>query len=189
MKTKRATAIQLTAALLILGLLSSGCNLLDIILGSVAARCAEPTFAVTTTVDRNRGACSASDCSLREAISLSNACPGRQSITIPAGNYILTIAGPSEDNNRTGDLDITDSVSIQGEGNAVVDGNYTDRVFDILPGATVAIQHLAIQNGWAHSGASDPNGGGGGIRNQGTLQLQNSAVNNNSSSDRTAILG
>ena len=135
-----------------------------------ASPCAGP-FVVTKTADTNDGTCDASDCSLREAVVQSNSCPGTQVIQIPAGTYVLTRSGVGEDAAATGDLDITDSVTINGTGNPVIDGNHTDRVFEIMAGETAAIDGVTVQNGYAQSGA--------GIRNHGILNLTNSIVQNN----------
>src|SRR6266511_211883 len=69
-------------------------------------------FEVTKTADTNDGACDG-DCSLREAISAANAAPGADTITVPAGTYLLTLlnsGGINEDLNATGDLDVRDSL-------------------------------------------------------------------------------
>jgi CSLREA domain-containing protein len=71
-----------------------------------------PVYDVTKTSDTNDGVCDASDCSLREAIDNANACAGAQTINLPAGGYILTLSGAGEDANATGDLDITDELTI-----------------------------------------------------------------------------
>src|SRR5512143_2212057 len=63
------------------------------------------TFTVTKTADTNDGVCDA-DCSLREAISAANASPGADTISLPAGTYLLTLTnagGTNEDSNATGD--------------------------------------------------------------------------------------
>src|SRR5262249_3184935 len=76
------------------------------------------TFTVTKTADTNDGVGN-SDCSLREAISAANATLGADTITLPAGTYQLTLAnagGTNEDNNATGDLDVNDSLTINGAG-------------------------------------------------------------------------
>src|SRR5262245_3192949 len=52
--------------------------------------------------------------SLREAITCANSTPGPDTITVPAGTYTLTITGADEDANQTGDLDITDDLTITG---------------------------------------------------------------------------
>ena len=77
----------------------------------------------------------------------------------------------------TGDLDITDDLTINGEGitNTFIDGADLDRVFHVLPGNIVEISGLTIQNGDI-IGSS-----GGGIENTGTLTLLNVDISNNKS--------
>jgi CSLREA domain-containing protein len=75
---------------------------------------------VTKSADTNDGVCDA-DCSLREAIRVANATAGADTITFTnlAGSpdlYTLTIPGSLEDAAATGDLDITDTVTITGNG-------------------------------------------------------------------------
>ena len=130
------------------------------------------TFTVTKTADTNDGVCDG-DCSLREAIGAANALAGADTITVPAGTYTLSIAGTGEDANATGDLDITDDLTINGAFTSIVDGGALDRVFHIFSGTTVTISYLTIQNGSASGG------GGGGIRNDATLTLTNSTVSGN----------
>lgn len=83
------------------------------------------------------------DCALREAIRAANldqavdACPagnGADTIRLPAGNYILSIAGTGEDDAQTGDLDITEDLTINGAGRAstTLDANGLDRVLHII---------------------------------------------------------
>ena len=86
-------------------------------LSSIAASARAATFVVTKTADTNDGTCD-SDCSLREAIVAANANAGVDVITLPAGTYTLTIAGANEDAAATGDLDLTESVTINGAGAA-----------------------------------------------------------------------
>ena len=134
------------------------------------------TFNVTKTADTADGLCDA-DCSLREAIIAANALAGADTIVVPAGTYVLTRVGASEDAGATGDLDVTGDTTITGAGSAttIVDGNGTDRVFDIRPtAAAVTLSGLTIRNG-------NVNGFGGGIDKQGsgTLQVQNGVVTNN----------
>lgn len=116
------------------------------------------TIAVGTTVDELDGD---ADCSLREAIQAANtdtavsgcaAGSGADTITVPAGFYALTRVGASENGNATGDLDVASDVTITGAG-AVIDGNDTDRVLDVLAG-TVLVEGVVIQNGRAPSGAA-----------------------------------
>src|SRR6266542_4506671 len=73
------------------------------------------TLHVTKTVDTADGACEA-DCSLREAIIAANAAGATSTIVLPAGTYILTIAGTGEDAAAKGDLDVTGTLTITGAG-------------------------------------------------------------------------
>jgi CSLREA domain-containing protein len=126
---------------------------------------------VTKTADTNDGVCSGADCSLREAVLRANTCPGAQTIRVPAGTYTLTRAGFSEDAGSTGDLDISDDVTIWGTLQTVVDGNRLDRIFDVQPGVSASISTMIIQHGRAEQG--------GGIRNRGTLNVNELTVQDN----------
>ena len=79
------------------------------------------TSRVTKTADTNDGVCD-TDCSLREAIGAANALAGADTITVPAGTYTLSIAGTGEDANATGDLDISDDLTINGTTFTIIDG-------------------------------------------------------------------
>ena len=158
---------------------------------------ADSTITVNTTDDElnNDG-----DCSLREAIQAANtnaavdACTagsGADTIAVPTGTYTLTIAGIDEDLNATGDLDVTDSVTINGagSGSTVIQAgtdstNGIDRVFQIAAGITVSISDVTIANGNAYL-----NGYGGGIANNGTLTVTNSVFSGNSAEDYTYVFG
>lgn len=138
-------------------------------------------FTVNSTADAvdatpGDGACDdgAGNCTLRAAIMEANALPGADTITLPAGTYILSISGRGEDAAQTGDLDITDDLTINGAGAAVtiVDGGTVDRVFHVFSGITAEISGVTTRNGSAASF-------GGGIFNDGTLVLAESAVSGN----------
>ena len=123
-------------------------------------------------------------CTLRAAIQEANALAGNDSIIIPSGVYTLTLLGPGEDTAATGDLDISDDASIQGDGAAatIIDGGGVDTIFHILEGADVDIANVTIQNG---NGAGFP----GGLSNDGILTLRACVVTSNSASDNgTAVL-
>ncbi len=171
MKSRVSIAMKLLALFTILSLFTSGCSLIDDIVRALGRLCATPVFVVTTTVDVATGLCIPGKCSLRQAVITSNSCPGTQTISIPAGTYTLTRTGAGEDAARSGDLDLTDSVSILGEGSPIVDGNRTDRIFDVFPGTTVDITGLVIQHGQSDDG--------GGIRSQGILRLHNVTLQEN----------
>src|SRR2546429_2478550 len=69
-----------------------------------------------------------------------------------AGNpYLLTLIGTGEDAAATGDLDILDNLTIQGGGSAgtIIDANNIDRAIHILPGVSLTMSDVTIQNGLA----------------------------------------
>src|SRR5215470_2926026 len=87
-------------------------------------------------VDPGDGICATATgkCTLRAAIQEANALPGPDEIFVPGAVYTLTIPGAAEDCGATGDLDITDDLTIQGAGAqaTIVDGGRLDRVFQVL---------------------------------------------------------
>ena len=138
--------------------------------------------------------------SLREAITFANLNPGADSITFSStlnGTPLLL------DGTTFGDLAITDSVTITGNGgtNTIVDGDDSTRIFTINDGTatvqTVAITGVTLQHGnetfsgairnFEHLTLSDSNiinnAGywGGAINNQGTLISTNNTFAENSS--------
>src|SRR5439155_25539524 len=79
------------------------------------------TFRVNTTldtvaVDLRTGKDASGHISLRSAIMAANAKPSSDTIKLPGGTLLLTIAGANEDASATGDLDITNNVTINGAG-------------------------------------------------------------------------
>ncbi len=114
------------------------------------------TFDVTVTADGADGSCDA-HCSLREAVIAANESPGADVINLPQGVFALTVTGADEDACRTGDLDITEQVSITGAGwgATVLDGLGADRVFDVRTGAgPVQIASLTIRGGSVNEGSA-----------------------------------
>jgi cysteine-rich repeat protein len=164
--------------------------------------------AVTLRVDRSDDTASAtactddiSDCSLRGAIIKANQTSGQDTILLPAGSFYLTVNGGGED--TQGDLDITDSVVLQGMGSGltIVDGNsgtFLDRIIQTHNTISVGIYDLTLRNAKTSS-----NGGaiynkegvtltlrqvvlsgnkgthGGAIRNEGTLNIEKSTFSEN----------
>ena len=146
--------------------------------GALPAQAA--TFTVTRFDDPVPDGCNSGvDCSLREAIIAANAAPGADTIILPAGIYTLAIAGAGDNVAATGDLDITDDLTLTGDGAAttIIDGGTLDRVLDILAGSTVEISGVTVRNGTASPF-------GGGILNEAgsTLTLTAVAVSGNTSS-------
>jgi hypothetical protein len=132
-------------------------------------------------------------CTLRAAVMETNALPGRDEISLPAGNYVLAIPGTNEDAAATGDLDVTDQLTIVGAGatSSIVDGARLDRVLHLDPERdpiphpystpsgdriTVNISAITVRNGFDPS-RLDPVGGG--IKNFASLTLKDAAVSEN----------
>src|SRR5262245_55588245 len=79
-------------------------------------------------------ACTAApnDCSLRGAIITANGNAGADTINLQAGaTYTLSITSTCENLAADGDLDITDTLTINGN-DATIDGADIDRIFHIL---------------------------------------------------------
>ena len=140
-------------ALQLLFAVTLGANLMLMAMYAPIARAA--TITVTTTDDEVN---SDGDCSLREAVRAANldqavdACPagnGADTIRLPAGTYILTVAGMSEDAALTGDLDITEDLTINGarRTNTTIDAGGLDRVFDLIGAPVVQIVDVTITGG------------------------------------------
>ncbi len=144
------------------------------------------TFTVTSTADLTAGGASGvcetapgnGVCTLRAAIQVANALAGPDTIVLPPGTYTLTIAGQAEDAAASGDLDITDNLTIIGADAATTIvqacapiGAATictgiDRVFHVDPTGklvSAAISGVTIQNGTTTL-ISFVNAGGGAIR-------------------------
>lgn len=105
-------------------------------------------------------------CTLRAAIMEANALAGDDRIDVPAGVFMLSLAGDGEDAAATGDLDITDDLRIVGAGrdDTVINGIGADRVFHIF-GASVDLFDLTLRGGVR------PGDDGGGVRDNGPGSL------------------
>ncbi|MGH9908890.1 MAG: CSLREA domain-containing protein, partial [Pyrinomonadaceae bacterium] len=160
------------------------------ILTLAAGRAIAATFTVNSTtdaVDANPGngvcATSAAVCTLRAAIQEANALAGADTINLPAGTYTLTRTGAGEDAGSTGDLDVTQNLTINGADARTTiiragtnTSNGIDRVLDARGSANLTISGTTIRFG-------NVSGGGGGISNgTGTLTLTDVAINSNTSS-------
>lgn len=126
------------------------------------------TFDVTSTLDQpdsnpGDGVCSSTPgvaCTLRAAIQEANALAGDDVINLPAGNFVLTIAGTLEEAAATGDLDVRENLSIYGAGadKTIIDAVGLDRVFDLRLGV-LELVGLTITGGRANSSGSFVGGG------------------------------
>jgi CSLREA domain-containing protein len=149
----------------------TACTLLEDIVRGLARICETDPLVVTKTDDTNDGLCTAEDCSLREAVVTANACPGPQTIRLPAGAYLLTRTGAGEDAADTGDLDITDDLTINGIDVPSIHGQDEDRIFEIFEPAQVELNLMILVQGREQLG--------GAIRNHSELTINSSAINNN----------
>jgi CSLREA domain-containing protein len=129
-------------------------------------------------------------CSLREAVASANlnsdrgGCThtgayGTDTIKLGGGDYKLTIRDSPEDANTSGDLDVTDPLTITGLGRTKtrIDGtavNSPDRVIQVLNFASLSLNGLNVHGG-------QPGFSGGGIKGDGgtTIRLTDSAVSGN----------
>src|SRR6266508_2495296 len=95
------------------------------------------------------------ECTLRAAVQETNRLEGTDTISIPAGTFTLSIAGTGEDVAATGDLDITDSLTISGAGmgSTVIDANGLDRAFQVQVW-NFELSDLTVQNGLASPGGA-----------------------------------
>jgi CSLREA domain-containing protein len=121
------------------------------------------TYAVTTQTDQKPDACTADECTLREAVIAANRHKGADTIVLPSRRrYELTIASTGEDKAANGDLDITSgplTIVHPGRGTATIDANKTDRVFDIGKAKTT-LDKLTILGGFSNKTDADGDGGG-----------------------------
>lgn len=171
----------------------------------------DPTFTVNTTDDTpdanpGDGICADSKgmCSLRAAVMEANALNGSDTIMLPAGNFALTIPSNGQNDASTGHLQITDGITIVGQGPAqtIIVGEAGvapfDKAFTIglstgttptsLPGFDTSFSNLTIQCGAAPS--TNPVGGAfdwdAGSLGNGTLTLTNVNISSNTATDTTA---
>jgi type V secretory pathway adhesin AidA len=98
-------------------------------------------------------------------------------IELSEGRYPLARAGRDEDAAATGDLDVSSRITVTGDG-ATVDATGIDRVWDVLAGASLTLQHVTVTGG-AATGTGLP-ASGGGVRNAGVLEVDRSTVTRNS---------
>ena len=156
------------------------------------------SFTVTATHDAvdaapGDGICAdaGGSCTLRAAVMETNALPGADEISLPAGTYLLSISGRGEDGAATGDLDVADSLTITGAGDqtTAIDADGIDRVLHISGSATVLGLSGVTVTGGNMAPVFDPAilcfplhyGGGGVCISSGRLNLTDAEVRSNHS--------
>jgi Right handed beta helix region len=137
------------------------CALALALVGAPAAHAR--TYEVTERNDHKPDGCSATECTLREAVIAANAHRGADTIVLPSRKrYELALASSGEDRAVNGDLDITAgplTIVHRGRGTATIDANKKDRVFDI-GNATTTLEALTIIGGYSNKNDADGDGGG-----------------------------
>jgi CSLREA domain-containing protein len=159
---------------------SGGGNLVFSVEESLPANFTVDSTADAVDANPGDGVCASGpgECTLRAAIMETNALPAADIITLPAGTYLLTLAGAGEDAAFTGDLDITGNLTINGAGanTTIIDADGIDRVLHVSESINVNLSDVTIKNGMIVNDL-----GGGIYNNYGTLTLTNSTVSNNTS--------
>ncbi len=168
----------------------------------------DPTFTVNTTADTiTANGCAPGNpntCSLREAVLEANASAGADTIMVPAGTYQLTIApaaGADPHDATTGDLDITDGVSIVGANAAttIIEAGATagtgiDKIFSVNPqglgaGFDTSISNVTLRFGTNPfaAGTGDQFGGAldwsAGFDGAGNLTITSCVITDNATTD------
>jgi len=109
------------------------------------------TLTVNSYFDTLDKKCTASDCTLRDAIYVANHSEGFQEIILPGGLYRLNQSTfvANDDSGIYGDLDITGNIRIIGDGVNIteIDGMGRDRVFHVLSGASLELRSMTVFNG------------------------------------------
>ncbi|WP_257385862.1 choice-of-anchor Q domain-containing protein [Tahibacter caeni] len=91
-------------------------------------------------------------CSLRAAVQETNALAGADRIELPAGEFLLSLAGSGEDAAASGDLDVRDDLAVVGAGAALtsIDAGAHDRAVEVHAGSAprrVGFSALTLRNG------------------------------------------
>jgi len=188
------------------------------LLGFCGGTAGAANIIVTTTADGIDAAASAptvtlaslpgpdGQVTLREAISAANTNAGADIISFSVNGTFTLSGAVNDDNGSGGDLDVKQSVTIQGNGtaNTIIDGGGIERIFDVFPSAatTFELSNLTLQNGdtrttsfkeggamYLHNNVttmivdcrviSNFSGANGAIENRGTLIITGSVLSGN----------
>lgn len=113
-----------------------------------ASTCEAASLQVTRFDDPVPDGCAPEDCSLREAVLAANALPGPDTVHLSAGRHFLEQRGIDENEGLTGDIDITDDLTIIGAGRdaTAIDSRSVDYVFEVASGVGLTVRQLGIVN-------------------------------------------
>ncbi|MBO0698391.1 MAG: hypothetical protein J2P46_08360 [Zavarzinella sp.] len=125
-----------------------------LVVAELESRHLPATFLVTTPLDVVNP--TDGKLSLREAITRANQNPGADTVLLPAGVFKIALDGANENDNATGDFDVKDSLTIRGAGpgRTIIDGQYKDRLFDLIGPIRVQFAGVTLRHG-----GGDLNGG------------------------------
>jgi CSLREA domain-containing protein len=141
----------------------------------LSASSAAATFTVNTTADGDdavpgNGVCETASgngrCTYRAAVAEASALAGPDTVSVPAGSYVLTLGGYIVASGSP--------ITISGAGVSatIVDGNGMQRTL-VVSGTSATVGNLTFQNG---SDAADGLGGGCVFSNGGTVTIADSAI-------------
>jgi uncharacterized repeat protein (TIGR01451 family) len=133
-------------------------------------------------------------CTLRAAVQAADNAGGSSTISVPAGDYKLTVENPeasSEDEPATGDLDVNEGVvlTIAGAGASAttIDANHIDRAFAVHANGALSISGVTVENGSQNdeepSDESSGSSHGGAFYNDGSLSIEGGVLSGNSAYD------
>jgi uncharacterized repeat protein (TIGR01451 family)/CSLREA domain-containing protein len=160
-----------------------------------AAMADAATFTVNSTTDAALSSPSStscpSTCTLREAVQAADNTGGANTITLPAGDFKLTLADTASgqtDNPTVGDLDVNSGVSLTvtgaGSASTTIDANHIDRAFAVHGGGSLSVSGVTVERGvQPGSSPSDDSilpGYGGAFYNDGTLSISGSVLTDDS---------
>jgi predicted outer membrane repeat protein len=162
-----------------------------------AAGASAASFTVTDTTDAALGnsagtACVSThggSCTLRAAVQAADNTGGASTITLPAGDFKLTIPSTGADEPANGDLDVKGSstaITLTGAGSAgtIIDANHIDRAFAVQSGESLTVSGVTVRNGvqpnTAPSNKSSAPGDGGAFLNYGSLTVEQSVLTGSS---------
>jgi uncharacterized repeat protein (TIGR01451 family) len=130
-------------------------------------------------------------CSIREAVQAADNVGGASTITLPAGDYKLTLADTASgqtDNPTVGDLDVNSGVTLtiagSGASSTTIDANHIDRAFAVHAGGSLSVSGVTLEHG-AQPSSSPSNdsiapGDGGAFYNVGSLSISSSVLTDDS---------
>jgi hypothetical protein len=149
-------------------------------LAPASARAAAWSVDDTTDTPIGQACTGFTNCSLREAVTSTEANPGPDAILVTGGTYPLA----------NGQLTITQDLTVArvGAGAATIDGNDASRIFDVTGGDFV-LRFLTVTRGHADAGAGVGEGGAIRAASGTTVQIQSANLTANSAEGDAGALG